>query len=296
MAAFTGFQDEGQIAWDETHRARWLRGAYHEITERKVLEARLLALNETLEARVAEVRDEARTLEILNRTCVAVAGELDLERLVQAVTDAGVELSQAQFGAFFYNVIREDGETYTLCAFSGAPHEAFASFPMPRNTAVFEATFRGHGAVRSHDILADPRYGQNPPYYGMPKDHLPMRSYLAVPVVSRSGEVLGGLFFGHSQPGVFTERAERIATGLAAQAAVAIDNARLYQISQREIAARRQAEQELQAAERNARRARRSARSAACGKHNKIGGNRAPFPPAGRSRYRLRDFHARSGG
>ncbi|MGA8057709.1 MAG: PAS domain S-box protein [Candidatus Binataceae bacterium] len=236
----------GQIAWDETHRARWLRGAYHEITERKVLEARLLALNETLEARVAEVRDEARTLELLNRTCVAVAGELDLERLVQAVTDAGVELSQAQFGAFFYNVIREDGETYTLCAFSGTPNEAFASFPMPRNTAVFEATFRGHGAVRSHDILADPRYGQNPPYYGMPKDRLPMRSYLAVPVVSRSGEMLGGLFFGHSQPGVFTERAERIATGLAAQAAVAIDNAHLYQISQREVAARRQAEQELQ--------------------------------------------------
>ena len=54
-----------------------------------------------------------------------------------------------------------------------------------------------------------------------------MRSYLAVPVISRSGEVLGGLFFGHPQPGVFTERAERIVTALAAQAAVAIDNARL---------------------------------------------------------------------
>ena len=51
-----------------------------------------------------------------------------------------------------------------------------------------------------------------------------MRSYLAVSVVSRSGEVLGGLFFGHSQPRVFTDRAERIVTGLAAQAAVAIDN------------------------------------------------------------------------
>ncbi len=50
------------------HGARWLRGAYYEITDRKVLEARLLALNETLEARVAEVRDEAQTLEILNRT------------------------------------------------------------------------------------------------------------------------------------------------------------------------------------------------------------------------------------
>ena len=236
----------GQIASDETQHARWLRGAYHEITERKALEARLLALNETLEARVAEVRDEARTLEVLNRTGVAVAGELELERLVQTVTDAGVELSGAQFGAFFYNVVREDGEAYTLYTLSGASREAFASFPMPRNTPVFEPTFRGHGPVRAHDILTDPRYGQNPPYHGMPKGHLPVRSYLAVPVVSRSGEVLGGLFFGHSQPGVFTERAERVVTGIAAQAAVALDNAHLYQMSQRELAARKQAEQELQ--------------------------------------------------
>ena len=65
-------------------------------------------------------------------------------------------------------------------------------------------------------------------------------------VVSRSGEVLGGLFFGHPQPRVFTERAERIVTALAAQAAVAIDNARLYHANQREIAARTQAEAALQ--------------------------------------------------
>ena len=77
-----------------------------------------------------------------------------------------------------------------------------------------------------------------------------MRSYLAVPVVSRSGEVLGGLFFGHPQPGVFTERAERIVVALAAQAAVAIDNARLYQTSQREVAARSEAERALQSSTR----------------------------------------------
>ena len=54
------------------------------------------------------------SLEIVNRTGVAVAAEHDLERLVQIVTDAGVELSHAQFGAFFYNALREDGEAYTL--------------------------------------------------------------------------------------------------------------------------------------------------------------------------------------
>jgi signal transduction histidine kinase len=79
----------------------------------------------------------------------------------------------------------------------------------------------------------------------MPEGHLPVRSYLAVPVVSRSGEVLGGLFFGHPEREVFTERAERVVIGIAAQAAVAIDNARLYQAAQREVAARRGAEDEL---------------------------------------------------
>jgi PAS domain S-box-containing protein len=181
-----------------------------------------------------------------NRTGIAIGAELDLERLVQLVTDAGVELSGAQFGAFFYNILRPDGEAYTLYTLSGAPREAFANFPMPRNTAVFEPTFRGTATVRSPDILADPRYGKSEPYRGMPQGHLPVRSYLAVPVLSRSGAVLGGLFFGHAQPGMFNERAERIMVGLAAQAAVAIDNSHLYQTSQHEIAARKQAENELQ--------------------------------------------------
>jgi PAS domain S-box-containing protein len=70
----------------------------------------------------------------------------------------------------------------------------------------------------------------------MPEGHLPVTSYLAVPVISRSGEVIGGLFFGHPEPGVFTEYSERIVVGLAAQAAVAMDNARLYETAQRERA------------------------------------------------------------
>jgi PAS domain S-box-containing protein len=236
----------GQVTSSGSPPKLFLRGALYEITDRKALEARLLALNETLEARVAEAREEARTLEILNQTGIAVAAEHDLERLVQLVTDAGVELSHAEFGAFFYNVRREDGEAYTLYTLSGAPRSAFETFPMPRNTAVFEPTFRGRGTVRSDDILADPRYGKSAPYHGMPEGHLPVRSYLAASVVSRSGEVLGGLFFGHARSGVFTLRAERIVTALAAQAAVAIDNARLHKANQSEIAARRAAETDLQ--------------------------------------------------
>src|SRR5919206_5113661 len=62
----------------------------------------------------------------------------------------------------------------------------------------------------------------------MPPGYLPVRSYLAVPVTLRSGEVLGGLFFGHPDSGRFTERHERLLTGLAAQAAIAMENARVY--------------------------------------------------------------------
>jgi PAS domain-containing protein len=222
-----------------------LWGAFYEISQRKTLEARLLSLNETLEARIAELGDETRALSVLNSASTAISANLDLEAVLQAVTDAAVKLSGAAFGAFFYNLVSEKGESYTLDTLSGAPRSAFEKFPMPRNTAVFEPTFRGTGIVRSPDILADPRYGKSAPHFGMPKGHLPVRSYLAVPVTARAGEVLGGLFFGHPQPGMFTERAERLVTAIAGQAAVAIDNVRLYQALQRELEARRQAEQNL---------------------------------------------------
>lgn len=191
--------------------------------------------------------EEATSLEILNRTGAVVASELDIAKVVQAVTDAGVQITGAEFGAFFYNVIAETGEQYMLYTLSGVPREAFSKFPMPRNTQVFAATFNGEGTVRSDDITKDPRYGHSAPHHGMPKGHLPVCSYLAVPVTLRSGEVVGGLFFGHSKPGVFTPRDERVLVGISAQAAIAIDNGRLYQRAQRELLEKQQAEEELRA-------------------------------------------------
>jgi PAS domain S-box-containing protein len=69
----------------------------------------------------------------------------------------------------------------------------------------------------------------------MPKGHLPVRSYLAVPVKNRAGEVLGGLFYGHEQTDVFPESSERIIAALAGQAAIAIENARLRDQLNRKI-------------------------------------------------------------
>jgi signal transduction histidine kinase/DNA-binding response OmpR family regulator len=198
-------------------------------------------------ARVLE--EQARTQERLNAVGTAIAAELDLERAVQIVTDAATELSGAAFGSFFYNVVADDGESYTLYTLSGAPREAFSRFPMPRNTAVFGPTFRGEGMVRSDDITRDPRYGRSAPYKGMPEGHLPVCSYLAAPVVSQSGEVLGGLFFGHPEPGRFDERAERLIAGIATQAAIAIDKARLYRAAQIEIERRTRSEAALRESE-----------------------------------------------
>ncbi|MFT3726508.1 MAG: ATP-binding protein [Terricaulis sp.] len=188
---------------------------------------------------------DTEIIEVLQRVGAAVASELDLDRAVQMVTDAATELSGAAFGAFFHNVTNADGKSYVLYTLSGVPKDAFAKFPMPRNTPIFAPTFNGEGIVRSDDILADPRYGKMDTYGGMPKGHLPVRSYLAVPVVSRSGEVLGGLFLGHPETHRFDQRVETIIAGIAVHAAIAIDNARLYQSAQREIERRKAAEAEL---------------------------------------------------
>ncbi len=188
-----------------------------------------------------------RHLKIMNETGAVVAAELNLEKIVQTVTDAGVELSGAQFGAFFYNVLDAQGGSYMLYALSGAPRSAFDEYPMPRATEIFKPTFLGTGVIRSDDILADPRYGRNAPNQGMPKGHLPVRSYLAVPVISRSGEVLGGLFFGHEETGRFMPEHEQALLGIAGHAATAIDNARLFQKVELELAERRRAEAALQA-------------------------------------------------
>jgi PAS domain S-box-containing protein len=246
MAAHTDYEVEYRINRPDNSDA-WIlakgRGVYapdgkpvgmlgfvQDITQSKVTE-------ETL-------REQADTLRILHEVGQLISAELDLHKTVQAVTDAATDITGARFGAFFYNVLNEEGASYMLYTLAGVPREAFANFPMPRATDLFGPTFRGEGVVRIANVKLDPRYGKNSPYYGMPEGHLPVTSYLAVPVMSRSGEVLGGLFFGHPEPDVFSERDEMVVAGLASQAAVAMDNARLY-----ETAKRARAEAESAAAE-----------------------------------------------
>jgi PAS domain S-box-containing protein len=120
------------IAGDGSVTGVFIQG--HDVTEQHIIER--------------AIRSETRKLDVLNRTGAALAAELDIDRIVQIATDACTEIVGAEFGAFFYNVINEKSESYMLYALSGVPRENFSQFPMPRNTAVFEPTFKGAGVVR----------------------------------------------------------------------------------------------------------------------------------------------------
>lgn len=195
---------------------------------------------ETTDSVLAQQRDadarqrlarEYHNLEVLNRVAAEIATESSVEALIQRVCDAGVELSKARFGSFFYHLLAENGERMLLYTLSGADRAQFEKLGMPRMTGVFGPTFQGHRTVRSEDILFDPRYGT---HGGMPKGHLPVRSYLAVPVAGRSGEVIGSLLFGHPEPKQFDEPVEQVIQNLASQAGICIENLRLLQATQRD--------------------------------------------------------------
>ncbi len=173
--------------------------AFLDLHERRgdaVLEERRRYADQAHLLREQTLRDEAALVETLQRVGTALASELDLDRVVQLVTDEAIALTRAQFG-------------------------------------VFGPSFRGDSIIRSDDITNDPRHSVADVYPGMPRGQQPVRSYLAVPVSSRSGEVVGGLCFGHESPGVFGDREERLVVGIAGWAAVAMDNARLYAAERR---------------------------------------------------------------
>ncbi|TFW27953.1 hybrid sensor histidine kinase/response regulator [Massilia horti] len=178
------------------------------------------------------LREESHVLELLNSTNNAMASTRDLRALLQTATDAAAGIAGARFAAFIYHGKYGGGRLFTLYTMSGSTPAQFESFGEPRATALFGPSLPSNVPIRSGDISSDPRRRPTP-YFGLPVGHPAVRSYLSVPVMARSGEILGNMYFGHPEPDVFGERAERIVSGIAAQAAVAIDNLRLYEAAQR---------------------------------------------------------------
>jgi PAS domain S-box-containing protein len=161
----------------------------------------------------------------LHRLGMSLVQELDEMHLIQRITDEAARFAEAEFGAFVINDGDGRGAGPVLCAVSGLKALALVGVPESALRPLFEPTLAGGGSVRCDDVRTQgPREGTAAP---QPHGQLPFTSYLAVPVESRSCEVLGGLLVAHSQPGRFTERQERLVTALASNAAVALDNLRL---------------------------------------------------------------------
>ena len=185
----------------------------------------------------------------LHEMTLGLSAELDLRRLLQQVTDVGTELTRAKYGAFFYNMLDERGESYILFTLSGAPRQAFEGSAC-RATRRVRADLQRRGRHPLPDVLRDPRYGHEPAALrharGPPAGAELPRGAGEVARRRRARRAL----LRPPEPGVFTERSERLALGVAAQAAVAIDNARLYRRATAEIDERLRAEPELRASER----------------------------------------------
>lgn len=199
-------------------------------------------LHKEVALRTSELQAETTALEVLNRTGRALAAELDVDRLVESVVEAAVLLTGAQAGAYFSNRGDAAGsgvraEEYGIYN-SGGARSAFAKLPIDTLCA---AVFDQGRALRFDDIADHPEFGPSSTD-GHAPDRARARSVMAIPVSSRNGQIQGLLLFAHERAGAFTERAERLVTGLAAQAAVALENGRLYQEAQHEIAERRQAQ------------------------------------------------------
>jgi GAF domain-containing protein len=194
---------------------------------------------------LAQEQQARQTAELLNSIGPLLLSELNPERLVQKITDVATALVGAEFGALFYNVRGQDGDSPLLYSLSGTARDRFRKDQPIPHVELAGPTLRGEATVRLDDITADPRYWQEFPFPGILHGQLPIRSYLAVPVKSRAGKIFGALLFGHQKPRVFKEEHEQIVEGIAAQAAIALDNAQLFDESRQAQEALRQSNEEL---------------------------------------------------
>ena len=166
-------------------------------------------------------------LDTLYRVSSVVAAQLDLQSLLQAITNATTEITGAEFGAFFYKEPEEEG------------FAAWTTAGLVKNLPA--ASLRVQGAQLfgpGQEVLRVSDTEQEPGFAAFTREDFPMRSYLALPVRDHAEGLAGGLVFGHRKPGAFTERTERIMAGVATQAAVGLENARLYQTVQKANAAK----------------------------------------------------------
>jgi len=239
---------DGSVRWVDARGRAFFEGTTDGTTEGGAGERRAVRFTGTalditprIQAEDA-LRDEARLVETIQRIGSVVTAELDIERLMQRVTDEATAFTGAEFGAFIYGVVGADGEARTMYALAGIPQprssgtageSAGGSRRLEAGARPIAIGPEADAVVRSNDLPRDARHSDLRPFQDLPVEHPPVRSYLGVPVISRTGRVLGRLLFAHSLPAIFTERDERVAIGIASWASVAMDNAWLYEEERR---------------------------------------------------------------
>jgi signal transduction histidine kinase len=152
----------------------------------------------------------------------ALTGELSLDALLERLVDAAVELTGARYGAL--GVIDRAGSQLERFITTGIDDETRTAIgDPPHGRGILGVLIRDATPLRLHDLSEDPRS------VGFPSNHPPMRSFLGVPVMLR-GVAYGNLYLTEKDGGEdFTDEDQELVTLLAAQAAVAIENARLYE-------------------------------------------------------------------
>jgi len=175
------------------------------------------------------IKRHARDLEILNAIGKVISEGLEVEMILQKVTDATTQLTGAEFGAFYYNTVDGIGNPVRLHTLSGASKGSLGNFGSPEFATLFGNIFLDGNIVRIDELREDERYLNNAPLPGLPQDCIQISSLLVVPVTTKGNVVVGGLVFGHSEAAVFTKNQENLVAGVAAQAATALDNAKLYE-------------------------------------------------------------------
>ena len=157
---------------------------------------------------------------------LAVTSELSLEALLHRLVQTAAELTGARYAAL--GVIDAGGAELEQFVTHGMDAEVHAEIgSLPRGRGILGVLIRETTPLRLHDLSEDPRS------VGFPPGHPPMHSFLGVPILLR-GVAYGNLYLTEKQGGEnFTEEDEELVTLLAGQAAVAIENARLYEASTR---------------------------------------------------------------
>ena len=165
-------------------------------------------------------------LRILVDAGIALSSELSLDALLQRIVETAAELTGARYAAL--GVIDRSGQTLERFLTTGVDPETHAAIgDLPRGRGILGVLIREARTLRLHDLADDPRS------VGFPRNHPPMKTFLGVPIVLR-GVAYGNLYLTEKQGDVdFSDEDEEFTQLLAAQAAVAIENARLYESSMR---------------------------------------------------------------